>query len=148
MLIIDGGHALSQFRTESLHRQLESITVKVEGFTAKFVHFIQSSSELNPQEKSKLEALLLYIAPASKTSKNDLQILVTPRFGTISPWSSKATDIAHNCGLTNVQRIERGTLYEFSLKASADEKEIQQIANVLHDRMTETVLYDVEKAKS
>ncbi len=148
MLIIDGGHALSQFRTESLHRQLESITVKVEGFTAKFVHFIQSSSELNPQEKSKLEALLLYIAPASKTSKNDLQILVTPRFGTISPWSSKATDIAHNCGLTNVQRIERGTLYEFSLKASADEKEIQQIANVLHDRMTESVLYDVEEAKS
>ncbi|MGI9227477.1 MAG: phosphoribosylformylglycinamidine synthase, partial [Gammaproteobacteria bacterium] len=148
MLIIDGGHALSQFRTESLQRQLESITAKVEGFSAKFVHFIQSNRELNPEEKSKLEALLLYITPASKTSKYDLQILVTPRFGTISPWSSKATDIAHNCGLTNVQRIERGTLYEFSLKASADEKEIQQIANVLHDRMTESVLYDVEEAKS
>jgi len=148
MLIIDGGHALSQFRTESLQRQLESITAKVEGFSAKFVHFIQSSSALSQQEISKLEALLLYIPPASKPSKYDLQILVTPRFGTISPWSSKATDIALNCGLTNIQRIERGTLYEFSLKASANEKEVQQIAHLLHDRMTESVLYDVEEAKS
>ncbi len=148
MLIIDGGHALSQFRTESLQRQLESITAKVEGFSAKFVHFIHSSSELLPQELSKLEALLLYIPPASKASKNDLQILVTPRFGTISPWSSKATDIAHNCGLINVERIERGTLYEFSLSAAADEKEIQQITHLLHDRMTESVLFDLQKADS
>ena len=148
MLIIDGGHALSQFRTESLQRQLEGITAKVDGFSSKFVHFIQSSSDLEPQEVSKLEALLLYIPPASTNSKNDLQILVVPRFGTISPWSSKATDIAHNCGLTNIVRIERGTLYEFSLKEAADENEIQQIAHLLHDRMTESVLFDAQEADS
>ena len=74
--------------------------------------------------------------------------MIVPRFGTISPWSSKATDIAHNCGLTNVERIERGTLYEFSLKAAADEKEIQQIAHLLHDRMTESVLFDLQEADS
>lgn len=148
MLIITGGHALSQFRTESLQRKLESVTAKVDGFSSKFVHFIQTSSQLDSKEVSKLEALLLYIPPAPSLSKNDLQILIVPRFGTISPWSSKATDIAHNSGLTKVKRIERGTLYEFSLKAEANEKEIQQIAHLLHDRMTESVLFDGEEAKS
>ena len=148
MLIIDGGHALSQFRTDSLQRQIKSITAKVDGFSAKFVHFVQTSSKFDSNERSKLEALLSYTSTASATFKNKFQILVIPRFGTISPWSSKATDIAHNCGLISVERIERGTLYEFSLKAVADEIEIQQIVHLLHDRMTESVLFDLQKADS
>ena len=148
MLIIDGGQALSQFRTESLQRQIASISAKVTGFSAKHVHFIQSNHDLDSDERSKLEALLSYTSADASTFSSDLQILVTPRFGTISPWSSKATDIAHNCGLRNVERIERGTLFEFSLKGEAEQNEIKQIANLLHDRMTESVSFDLEAASS
>jgi len=148
MLIIEGGHALSQFRIETLQLQLEGITAKVERFSAKFMHFIQTSSNLDPEEYSKLEALLSYTRPTSSELTNDLQILITPRFGTISPWSSKATDIAHNCGLRNIERIERGTLYEFSLKEAFAQNEISQITNKLHDRMTESVSFDLQDAHS
>ena len=148
MLIIDGGHALSQFRTETLQRQLDKITPNVEGFTTKFVHFIQTTSDLEPQENEKLEALLSYSPITTSTLKTDLQILVSPRFGTISPWSSKATDIAHNCGFEKIARIERGTQYEFSLKNVLDQNEIDQITKLLHDRMTESVSFDLEAASS
>jgi phosphoribosylformylglycinamidine synthase len=150
MLIIDGGHALSQFRTETLQRQLTSISAKIQDFSAKYVHFVQTSCDLGPQDHAKLEALLAYSSSEdfSLFSKIDLQILITPRFGTISPWSSKATDIAYNCGLKNIKRIERGTLYEFSLHSAIDQNEINQISNQLHDRMTESVSYDLEKAHS
>ena len=148
MLIIDGGQALSQFRTESLQRQIESISAKVTGFSAKYVHFIQASDDLDSDEQSKLEALLSYSSATASKSSSDLQILVTPRFGTISPWSSKATDIAHNCGLHRVKRIERGTLFAFSLSDSATPDEIKDIANLLHDRMTESVSFDLKAAES
>ncbi len=146
MLIIDGGHALSQFRSDSLQRQIESISSNIGGFSAKFVHFIQTNTDLDACERSKLEALLSYTSSSSSTRAADLQVLVIPRFGTISPWSSKATDIAHNCGLTQIVRIERGTLYEFSLKNAEDKSATQHIADLLHDRMTESVLFDVDKA--
>ena len=148
MLIIDGGHALSHFRSEILQRQLEKITPNVECFATKFVHFIQTASDLNPQETEKLEALLLYSSKATFTIKPDLQILVSPRFGTISPWSSKATDIVHNCGLEKVVRIERSTQYEFSLNKALDQNEIDEIAKLLHDRMTESVSFNLETASS
>ncbi len=146
MLIINGGHALSQFRTDSVQRKIESISSNIEGFSAKFVHFIQTASALDTDERSKLEALLSYTSSSTSATAVDLQILIIPRFGTISPWSSKATDIAHNCGLTQVERIERGTLYEFSLKKAVDKNETQKIAGLLHDRMTESVLFDVDEA--
>lgn len=152
MLIIDGGHALSQFRTESLQRQIDSISANVGGFSAKFVHFIKASDDLDVEQRSKLEALLSYTSAAAPvyipTPSSDLQILITPRFGTISPWSSKATDIARNCGLKNVERIERGTLFDFSLKGKAEQNEINQIAHLLHDRMTESVSFGLEAARS
>jgi phosphoribosylformylglycinamidine synthase len=146
MLIIDGGQALSQFRSDSLQHQIKSISSDIEGFTVKFVHFVQTNANLDTQERATLEALLTYTSTSISPTTVDLQVLVIPRFGTISPWSSKATDIAHNCGLTQIERIERGTLYEFSLKKSLNEKVIQQISNLLHDRMTESVLFDLDEA--
>ncbi|MEJ2116035.1 MAG: phosphoribosylformylglycinamidine synthase, partial [Gammaproteobacteria bacterium] len=148
MLIIDGGHALSQFRTEIIQRQLESITPNVDGLTTKFVHFIQTTRDLDLHDNEKLEALLSYTSTTTSAFKADLKILVSPRFGTISPWSSKATDIAHNCGLEKIVRIERGTQYEFSLKKALDQDDIDQIAKLLHDRMTESVSFDLETARS
>ncbi len=148
MLIINGGHALSQFRTDTLQRQLENITAKIECFSTKFVHLIQTTCDLDSQENEKLQALLSYSSVSTPIAKTDLQIFVTPRFGTISPWSSKATDIAHNCGLDGVARIERGTLYEFSLNKALDQSEIDQITNLLHDRMTESVCFELETASA
>ena len=147
MLIIEGGNALSDFRIQNLQRQLQGISPKIDIFTAKFYHFIHAKQELSEEQQKRLEALLTYV-PTSYNIKEALLILVIPRIGTISPWSSKATDIAHNCGLQNIERIERGTLYELSLTEDLDEQERNNIANLLHDRMTESVCFILDDAKS
>lgn len=147
MLTIEGGNALSDFRIQQFHRQLQNSSQKVESFTAKFYHFIHSDRDLNGEELNRLKALLGHV-PASTNTKEDFLILVTPRVGTISPWSSKSTDIAHNCGLQNIERIERGTLYRFSLTNSLNQEEKSSIADLLHDRMTESVCFDLNAAKS
>ncbi len=147
MLIIEGGNALSNFRIQNLQGQLAGISPKIEGFTAKFYHFIHTKQELSEEQQKRLEALLTYI-PTSSNIKEDLLILITPRLGTISPWSSKATDITHNCGLQSIDRIERGTLYQLSLTEELDEQEKYHIADLLHDRMTESVCFALDDAKS
>ena len=73
---------------------------------------------------------------------------MTPRIGTISSWSSKATDIAHNCGLANVNRIERGLVYYFGFERELTEAELATLKDLLHDRMLETVLNHEEEAGS
>ncbi len=147
MLIIEGGNALSNFRIQNLQRQLQGISPKIESFAAKFYHFIHTKQELSEEQQKRLEALLTYV-PTSSDIKGDLLILITPRLGTISPWSSKATDIAHNCGLQNIERIERGTLYQLSLTEELNEQEKYDIADLLHDRMTESVCFALDDAKS
>lgn len=147
MLIIEGGNALSDFRIQNLKRQLQGISPKIEKFTAKFYHFIHAKQALNEEQQKRLEALLTYV-PTSSDIKEDLLILVIPRLGTISPWSSKATDIAHNCGLQNIERIERGTLYQLSMTEDLDEQEKTNLADLLHDRMTESVCFVLDDAKS
>lgn len=151
MLIIQGGHALSDFRIQQLQPRLQAITSKIKSFTANFTHFIQTSSELSgelsAEELEKLDALLHYVTDAPKLVSDSL-ILVLPRIGTISPWSSKATDIAQNCGLNNVQRIERGISYQFSLAERFTSTEREKIAAVLHDRMTESFCFNLDDADS
>ncbi len=89
-------------------------------------------------------------APASNAT-DALLFIVSPRFGTVSPWASKATDIAHNCGLA-VKRIERITEYRLTLKSGFFSKtaltdaQREQVAAVLHDRMTESVVADRAQA--
>ena len=92
--------------------------------------------------QGRLKQLLSYGSPFSGSSDGSL-CLVVPRPGTISPWSSKATDIVHNSGLTAVKRVERGIAY-YLAGAAADN---QAVAKLLHDRMTETVLADIEAAR-
>ncbi len=151
MLIIQGGHALSDFRIQQLQPQLRAITSKIKDFSANFTHFIQTSNELSgelsAQDHKKLEALLHYVAGTPKPASDSL-ILVLPRIGTISPWSSKATDIAQNCGLKNVQRIERGISYQFSLSKEFTQIEQEQIAALLHDRMTESFCFNLNDANT
>ncbi len=75
-----------------------------------------------------------------------LDIIVLPRLGTISPWSSKATDIAHNCGLAAVSRIERGVTYTLAGEPEPIREQLAPVAALLHDRMTESVVFEVDDA--
>jgi len=147
MLIVQGGHALTDFRIQQLQPQLQAITSKVMHFTANYTYFIQSSGELSAEEHKKLDALL-HSVTESPERVSDKLILVLPRIGTISPWSSKATDIAHNCGLKNVQRIERGRSYLISLREAFTQTEQEQVAAILHDRMTESFCFNLDDADS
>jgi len=145
MLIIDGDQALSQFRSQQLQAKLQAISSKVSGFAARYIHFVKVEADLSTDEQSKLLALLGQQATPT-LDQFDLTVLVTPRFGTISPWSSKSTDIAHNCGLQKIERIERGILYEFSLSHSLTEIESNNLTKQLHDRMTESVSFELNQA--
>src|SRR3970282_1438891 len=91
--------------------------------------------------------VLDYGAPLQGGHSRATLFLVVPRLGTISPWSSKATDIARNCGLTGIRRIERGIAYHVSSGASNSADGRARIAPLLHDRMTESVLATLDEAQ-
>jgi phosphoribosylformylglycinamidine synthase len=159
MLILPGSNALSVFRSQRLLSQLQAAAPAIADVTARFYHFIDASAPLSSDDTAKLSAMLTYGAPAPDVAYEGAteQFFVIPRFGTISPWASKATDIAHNCGLEHIHRIERGVAYTVVLKSGilgsslgapkklADE-ELQAVAALLHDRMTETVLRSADEA--
>src|SRR5204863_498999 len=89
----------------------------------------------------------LPLAGASEAPLAALELLSVPRLGTISPWSSKATDIAHSCGLDQVRRIERGTLFRLLSSAAFSAQRVAALEPLLHDRMTQTVLVEVGQAE-
>ena len=142
----EGGSALSSFRVQQLLPALQAVHDKINGVAARFVHLV--TSDLVPDQilQDQLAALLTYGDPYTGPEQGAL-IVVTPRFGTVSPWASKATDIAHNCGLT-VRRVERCVEYRISLKngllskPSLSQPQLAQIAALLHDRMTESVMFE------
>ena len=147
MLILEGGSALSEFRARGLIQSLKSISSKIDGFTARYYHFIDTAGELTPAEMACLTDLLSY-APECHGSEGNHQVLVIPRAGTISPWSSKATDIAHNCSLNKIRRIERGIQFQLALLRELSDEEQSSIELHLHDRMTESVVHSVDDAAS
>ncbi|MDP3617886.1 MAG: phosphoribosylformylglycinamidine synthase, partial [Rhodoferax sp.] len=113
---LEGGSALSSFRIQQVLPRLQAIDGRIHGMAARFVHLV--STERAPTEalKDQLAALLTYGEPYAGPTDGPL-IVVTPRFGTVSPWASKATDIAHNCGLA-VRRVERLLEYRISLASA------------------------------
>ena len=153
MLIFPGSSALSAFRSQRLLSQLKEIDAAISGVSARFCHFIDASPAPTDEDISRLQALLTYGEPCDVTNDGE-QFVVIPRFGTISPWASKATDIAHNCGMTQIHRIERGVTYYVQRKAGLlggskklDPDSAAAIIALLHDRMTETVLREPQEAK-
>src|ERR1700722_8496146 len=117
MFSLPGAPALSQFRIDQLLRTLRAQDPRITALASRWLHFIDESRQLSAIERSLLEKLLTYGSRAAAvTAEGGQQLLVTPRVGTESPWSSKATDIAHVCGLQTVRRIERGTLYYIESK--------------------------------
>ena len=144
MLILRGAPALSAFRHGKLLEQLSQKVPAVTGLYAEFAHFAEVDGELTADQQQVLGRLLEYGPSVPVQEPAGRLFLVVPRLGTISPWASKATDIAHNCGLGNIQRLERGIAYHVTGELS--EAEAAQVAAELHDRMTQRVLGQLEQA--
>ncbi len=144
MLILRGAPALSAFRHGKLLAQLTAKVPAVSGLYAEFAHFAEVSGSLGADEEQVLSRLLKYGPSVPVQEPAGRLFLVIPRFGTISPWSSKASDIARNCGLDKIQRLERGIAYYVA--GDFSDVEAQQIAAALHDRMTQLVLERFEEA--
>ncbi|MEY4588103.1 MAG: hypothetical protein RL497_179 [Pseudomonadota bacterium] len=141
MLILPGAPALSLFRSQKLLQTLQALDHGVTGIYAEFVHLADTQGHLSPSETEILVQLLRYGPSAQAQVGVGRLLLVVPRPGTISPWSSKATDIAHNAGLSRVARIERGLAYHIQ-----GDFDVQKILPALHDRMTETVFASLDEA--
>lgn len=144
---LPGSSVLSSFRRERLLAQLKQAGLPVADISAHYEHFVCTDAALTPQAQQHLMQLLDYGTVSHvETSAKTLELLVIPRLGTISPWASKATDIAHNCGLSAVRRIERGVRYTLTPERgllgskSFDAQMLARAADCIHDRMTETVV--------
>ncbi len=156
LLCFEGGSALPAFRAQALLLQLQSVSARIIGVVARHVHWVLADPGEQP-DTDKLAALLRY-GDAYTGSDDGQLVLVMPRLGTVSPWASKATDIAHNCGLL-LHRVERVTEYRLQLKhglfgslvGSAGKPlsgpELQDCAALLHDRMTESVAFERDAAR-
>ena len=148
MLQFRGGPALSEFRLQKLLANLRTHLPALSALSAEFHYFIDVSGALSAAEERILHALLADgVAPDAETPPGS-QLVCVPRFGTISPWSSKATDIAHNCGLRPVRRIERGVVFYLQhAGAGLRRGELEQAAHLLHDRMTQTLVMRLDEAE-
>src|SRR6202051_1164505 len=163
MFSLFGAPALSKFRLDKLLHVLKTDEPRVRGLAARWVHFVDATRALDERELQVLEKLLTYGARDSDLRASSgsgsgghrsdghrsdghrsggHRILVTPRLGTESPWSSKATDIVHVCGLDAVRRVERGTVYFIQSTAALEQAELRRLAVHLHDRMTESIWID------
>ncbi len=146
MLLLPGAPALSDFRLAKLLHALRSIDPRVRSLAAQFHHFVSLERPLTTAEAERLGRLLESdVAP--EPAATGALLVVMPRAGTTSPWSSKATDIAHVCGLDAIHRIERGTLYRLASGEPLGREALVQLAAPLHDRMTETVGFAPEDAE-
>ncbi len=148
MLQLLGAHAFSPFRLQKRTEQIRRAVPAVTGLAAHFVHFVELEQELSIEQHEVLLKLLDSHGTDLKFLPGGWSLWVVPRIGTISPWSSKATDIAHSCGLESVKRIERGIRFDLQLEGSSalDDEAVASISAVLHDRMTESVLTRAEDA--
>jgi phosphoribosylformylglycinamidine synthase len=139
MFSLFGAPALSQFRLDHSLRALRALDKRVTGLKSRWLHFVDESRPLVETELGLLAKLLTYGSRTRPTADVGQRVLVTPRVGTESPWSSKATDIVHVCGLEAVRRVERGTVYFIDSTAPLEHAELRRLAAHLHDRMTESV---------
>ncbi|MGE5027758.1 MAG: phosphoribosylformylglycinamidine synthase, partial [Betaproteobacteria bacterium] len=149
MLKLRGGNALSPFRLEKLMQGLRDDAPAVSHVHAEYWHFAATRRALDARESSVLEKILSY-GPSSAVEEPQGELfLVVPRLGTISPWSSKATDIASHCALDAVERLERGVAFYVQKRdgSALAEHEKRALLPLIHDRMTEMVLAGFEDAE-
>ncbi|MGH8676834.1 MAG: phosphoribosylformylglycinamidine synthase, partial [Burkholderiales bacterium] len=149
-LSLRGRSALSDFRLRKLLSSLKHDAPGIGSICAEYWHLIELNEPLSEQQRAVLERILTYGALSRGLNTGGEMLLVVPRLGTISPWSSKATDIAHSCGLEPVARIERAVAYFVRRK---DRKPLTQadrdaLLPLVFDRMTQTVLTSLEEARA
>jgi len=147
MLTLRGAPALSDFRLQKLSSRIAQATGLRLNVYAEFMHFAELSSDLSDTQGQVLNRVLRYGPALPEHDPSGQLVLVVPRPGTISPWSSKATDIAHNCGLAAVQRIERGIAYYLEGPLLGTEQ-LAAVSAQLHDRMTEVVFHQMHMAEA
>ena len=140
MLKIPGTLALSDFRVKKLLAQVQAVEPSITAVAAQFIHFVDVAGDLNESQTAILSQLLAYGSIQSSTECLGDVLLVVPRSGTMSPWSSKATEIAQRCGLSAVKRIERGIQYVLTGNIPLSAATKTQLSALLHDRMTQSVL--------
>ena len=145
---LPGSAALSSFRIDKIRQEAARLGVALGELTARYWHFLELDAELDAAATQQLARTLDYGIPTDSPAAADVQLLVTPRLGTISPWSSKATDILRNSGLTPLRRIERGVAYRLcdAQGAALSAQALTVLLPLLHDRMTETVMASLEAA--
>jgi phosphoribosylformylglycinamidine synthase len=147
-LAMQGPAALSPFRIAKLLERLRTLEPSVTALDSRFMHFIEAAGPLLAPEQAVLAQLLSYgprLAAANEAGGGE-SLLIVPRAGTISPWSSKATDIAHVCGLAGVRRIERGIEYRIHSAPALGAERLLRLAPLLSDRMTEMALCEPAQA--
>ena len=142
-----GGNALSPFRATALVRRLQTAAPSVTGVTARYVHQVASDAALDAATSKTVARLLTYGPPAgpAATGASTATVVVAPRLGTLSPWASKATDIAHSCGVA-VRRVERVVEYTLATDAPLSDDDWATCADLLHDRMTESAFATIGDA--
>ena len=144
MLILPGSSALSPFRKEKLLQAHPAVIA----LGCRFVHFVDLAEPLNDGQQQVLGKLLQYGPAGVDEDMDGEQFVVVPRPGTISPWSSKATDICHNAGLLAVHRVERGIEFRARFAADATDEQRAAFRSGIHDRMTQTVLAALDEAQA
>jgi phosphoribosylformylglycinamidine synthase len=151
VLEIPGPPALSAFRIAKLLQRVQALQAAVVGLSARFVHFAELARPLAADEQAILARLLTYGPAAASAADEDAEgerLLIVPRAGTISPWSSKASDIVQVCGLASVRRVERGIAYRVRAPRGLNRGQLLKLAPALFDRMTEMPLLDSGDAAS
>jgi phosphoribosylformylglycinamidine synthase len=152
ILRLPGPRALTPFRRDKLLARLRAQLPAVRDVDAWYWHFVALRGELKPEHRDVLASLLSYgpasarVAPSQGETAAPM-LLVVPRPGTLSPWSSKATDIARRCGLGAVERIERGVVYRVMMEGPWGPRDLEALAPLIHDRMTEAVFPTLEDAE-
>jgi phosphoribosylformylglycinamidine synthase len=148
MLVLRGSPALSPFRSSKLLSQLSQTIAGLNHLYAEYVHFAALEGSLKAGQQAVLEQILTYGPAFVAEEPTGQMLLVVPRCGTISPWSTKATDIAHNCGLAAIRRLERGVAYYLGCEGGTplSDAELDEAAALLHDRMTESVFSTLDEA--
>ncbi|MDO5055360.1 MAG: phosphoribosylformylglycinamidine synthase [Pasteurella oralis] len=146
--IFRGSPALSEFRLNQLATTFQKSRLPVKSCYAEYLHFANLVETLTEEETAKLDQLLHYGPTLAEHEPVGECFIVIPRIGTISSWSSKATDIAHNCRLNKVNRLERGLAFYFEFERTLTEEEQQKLVSHIHDRMLEGIIRKPEEAQT
>ena len=144
---LPGPAVWSGFRLARRLEKLRGIDASIRALDSRYVYFVHCSESLTGEEQARLSALLLPDEDVPELVAGSITFLAIPRYGTISPWSSKATDIASACGFQKILRIERGIGYCLELERPLTPGRLQQAGRALIDPMTETLIFQPEEAR-